>query len=192
MCIISSQHIHAHTISSTCRKVPASILFCCLILFCPVLSLPLRSLTRPAIDPFFLSMPCQVVVSSLHIPDHPTCCLYSCSTPCTRTHTHTHKVADVVLCQSISADGSTSKRLVIMDEVDGMGGSDRGGIPELIKVFSVLSLSIFQWMPISPPITQTQALYLFLSFFLSFFFSHYFPPTHSLTSTLTLPASLSH
>jgi hypothetical protein len=26
------------------------------------------------------------------------------------------------------------KRLVIMDEVDGMGGSDRGGIAELIKV----------------------------------------------------------
>jgi hypothetical protein len=34
----------------------------------------------------------------------------------------------------MSADGSTKKRLVIMDEVDGMGGSDRGGIPELIKV----------------------------------------------------------
>ena len=44
------------------------------------------------------------------------------------------QVADVVLCKSISADGSTKKRLVIMDEVDGMGGSDRGGIPELIKV----------------------------------------------------------
>ena len=34
----------------------------------------------------------------------------------------------------MSADGTTKKRLVIMDEVDGMGGSDRGGIPELIKV----------------------------------------------------------
>jgi hypothetical protein len=45
-----------------------------------------------------------------------------------------NQVADVVLCQSMSADGSTKKRLVIMDEVDGMGGSDRGGIPELIKV----------------------------------------------------------
>lgn len=43
------------------------------------------------------------------------------------------QVADVVLCQSMSADGTTKKRLVIMDEVDGMGGSDRGGIPELIK-----------------------------------------------------------
>jgi hypothetical protein len=30
------------------------------------------------------------------------------------------------------------KRLVIMDEVDGMGGSDRGGIAELIKVLCVV------------------------------------------------------
>eukprot|EP01041_Mallomonas_annulata_P013443 gene13443-28500_t len=44
------------------------------------------------------------------------------------------KVSDVVLSKAISMDGSTSRRLVIMDEVDGMGGSDRGGIPELIKV----------------------------------------------------------
>ncbi len=32
------------------------------------------------------------------------------------------------------AAGKVHKRCVIMDEVDGMGGSDRGGIPELIKV----------------------------------------------------------
>lgn len=44
------------------------------------------------------------------------------------------KVSDVVLSMAISMDGSTRKRVVIMDEVDGMGGSDRGGIPELIKV----------------------------------------------------------
>jgi replication factor C subunit 1 len=30
--------------------------------------------------------------------------------------------------------GSLKKRLIIMDEVDGMGGGDRGGLPELIKV----------------------------------------------------------
>ena len=30
--------------------------------------------------------------------------------------------------------GSSKRRLIIMDEVDGMGGSDRGGIAELIKV----------------------------------------------------------
>lgn len=44
------------------------------------------------------------------------------------------KVSDVVLSMAISMDGSTKRRVVIMDEVDGMGGSDRGGIPELIKV----------------------------------------------------------
>jgi hypothetical protein len=86
-------------------------------------------------------------------------------------------VADVVLCQSISADGSTSKRLVIMDEVDGMGGSDRGGIPELIKVLTVVSLFlyVFQYLPLSPPKPLTQALYLFLSFSLL--------PTHALSHT---------
>lgn len=30
--------------------------------------------------------------------------------------------------------GGLRKRLIIMDEVDGMGGGDRGGIPELIKI----------------------------------------------------------
>jgi len=44
------------------------------------------------------------------------------------------ELADVVLSRAIGGDGKTKKRLVIMDEVDGMGGSDRGGIPELIKV----------------------------------------------------------
>lgn len=34
----------------------------------------------------------------------------------------------------MASDGSVKKRLVIMDEVDGMGGSDRGGVAELIKV----------------------------------------------------------
>jgi replication factor C subunit 1 len=47
----------------------------------------------------------------------------------------TEQVADVVLSQAMSSDGNLRKRLVIMDEVDGMGGSDRGGIPELIKVY---------------------------------------------------------
>ena len=47
----------------------------------------------------------------------------------------TEELADVVVSQAIgSATGKTHNRLVIMDEVDGMGGSDRGGIPELIKV----------------------------------------------------------
>ena len=44
------------------------------------------------------------------------------------------QVADVVLSRALSAGGEMKKRLVIMDEVDGMGGSDRGGIQELIKV----------------------------------------------------------
>ena len=46
----------------------------------------------------------------------------------------TEQLADVVLSAAIGADGRAHNRLVIMDEVDGMGGSDRGGIPELIKV----------------------------------------------------------
>ena len=43
----------------------------------------------------------------------------------------------MVLSHAMSSDGTTRHRLVIMDEVDGMGGSDRGGIPELIKVMGV-------------------------------------------------------
>jgi replication factor C subunit 1 len=53
----------------------------------------------------------------------------------------TEALTDVLQSQSISlgtsikpTGGLSSKRLVIMDEVDGMGGSDRGGIQELIKV----------------------------------------------------------
>ena len=44
------------------------------------------------------------------------------------------ELGDVVLSRAIGFDGQMNKRLVIMDEVDGMGGSDRGGIPELIKI----------------------------------------------------------
>ena len=52
----------------------------------------------------------------------------------------TEQLADVVMSGVIDGFGKGShNRLVIMDEVDGMGGSDRGGIPELIKViFKVL------------------------------------------------------
>jgi replication factor C subunit 1 len=46
----------------------------------------------------------------------------------------TEQVADVVMSRAMTMDGGLSKRVVIMDEVDGMGGSDRGGIPELVKV----------------------------------------------------------
>lgn len=95
-------------------------------------------------------------------------------------------MADVVLCQSISADGSTSKRLVIMDEVDGMGGSDRGGIPELIKVLTVSLYMSFTVCLSTHPQTEV-ALYLFVSYFLS----HYYPPAHSLLPTSTLPVSIS-
>jgi len=44
------------------------------------------------------------------------------------------ELSDVVLSRAIGFGGQMKKRMVIMDEVDGMGGSDRGGIPELIKV----------------------------------------------------------
>ena len=46
----------------------------------------------------------------------------------------TEQVADVVMSRAMTMDGGLSKRVVIMDEVDGMGGSDRGGIPELVKI----------------------------------------------------------
>jgi replication factor C subunit 1 len=49
----------------------------------------------------------------------------------------TEELSDVVLSRVISSDGKVKKRLVIMDEVDGMGGSDRGGIAELIKVIKL-------------------------------------------------------
>lgn len=44
------------------------------------------------------------------------------------------ELADAVVSTSIGFDGRARKRLVVMDEVDGMGGSDRGGIAELIQV----------------------------------------------------------
>lgn len=37
---------------------------------------------------------------------------------------------------------NTTKRLIIMDEVDGMGGSDRGGITELIKIIKISKMPI--------------------------------------------------
>jgi hypothetical protein len=40
----------------------------------------------------------------------------------------------LVLYSYLGGEVVNRKRLVIMDEVDGMGGSDRGGIAELIKV----------------------------------------------------------
>jgi replication factor C subunit 1 len=46
----------------------------------------------------------------------------------------TEQLSDVVLTKTMTSTETMGKRLVIMDEVDGMGGSDRGGIPELIKV----------------------------------------------------------
>jgi replication factor C subunit 1 len=52
------------------------------------------------------------------------------------------QVSDVVHSQALGVDGKLRKRLVIMDEVDGMGGSDRGGIPELIKVIKSSSTPI--------------------------------------------------
>ena len=47
------------------------------------------------------------------------------------------QLKDVVMSRAISSTGTVKRRLVVMDEVDGMGGSDRGGIPELIKVIKV-------------------------------------------------------
>jgi replication factor C subunit 1 len=52
------------------------------------------------------------------------------------------QVSDVVRSQAMGLDGRLKKRVVIMDEVDGMGGSDRGGIPELIKVIKSSSTPI--------------------------------------------------
>lgn len=42
----------------------------------------------------------------------------------------------------MGSNGTLKKRVIIMDEVDGMGGSDRGGIPELIKVIKTSSTPI--------------------------------------------------
>lgn len=53
-------------------------------------------------------------------------------------------LSNAVTCQAISSGGEVlnRKRLVIMDEVDGMGGSDRGGIAELIKVIKTSRIPI--------------------------------------------------
>ena len=101
------------------------------------------------------------------------------------------QVADVVLCKSISADGSTKKRLVIMDEVDGMGGSDRGGIPELIKVsmyvctlsyLYVKSSSFHSPLSLSPSLSYTHTHTHTDTSSLSLL-PH--PPTHTNTHTHT-------
>lgn len=64
------------------------------------------------------------------------------------------KLVEAVSCHAISFGGTFSssksgvgamklqRRLVIMDEVDGMGGSDRGGIAELIKVIKIARIPI--------------------------------------------------
>ena len=46
------------------------------------------------------------------------------------------ELTDVVQSRALGSSGQvkSEKRLIIMDEVDGMGGSDRGGMAELIKV----------------------------------------------------------
>jgi replication factor C subunit 1 len=43
---------------------------------------------------------------------------------------------------SASSKATPKSRLVIMDEVDGMGGSDRGGISELIKIIKISKIPI--------------------------------------------------
>ena len=106
---------------------------------CPIPFFPPHTLEAATQTPITLSVTCSpiaIVPTALSLslshsyPSLP-CPLPSSSSPLLQ-------VADVVLCQSMSADGTTKKRLVIMDEVDGMGGSDRGGIPELIKVRATL------------------------------------------------------
>jgi replication factor C subunit 1 len=46
----------------------------------------------------------------------------------------TEQLSDVVQSRAMTSTEEMCKRLIIMDEVDGLGVSDRGGIPELIKV----------------------------------------------------------
>ncbi len=43
---------------------------------------------------------------------------------------------------SSSSSSTVKSRVVIMDEVDGMGGSDRGGISELIKIIKISKIPI--------------------------------------------------
>ena len=48
------------------------------------------------------------------------------------------ELTDVVMSGSVQGQ----KRLIIMDEVDGMGSSDRGGIAELIKVIKTSKIPV--------------------------------------------------
>eukprot|EP00981_Chlorochromonas_danica_P000348 scaffold90_cov163-Ochromonas_danica.AAC.3 len=56
------------------------------------------------------------------------------------------RLQDAVSSRSITSSHATDlngrRRLVIMDEVDGMGGSDRGGMAELIKIIKISKVPI--------------------------------------------------
>lgn len=55
------------------------------------------------------------------------------------------KLIEAVSTKAISHLGINApapKRIIIMDEVDGMGGSDRGGIAELIKIIKISKIPI--------------------------------------------------
>lgn len=56
------------------------------------------------------------------------------------------RLQDAVSSRSITTSHATDlngrRRLVIMDEVDGMGGSDRGGMAELIKIIKISKVPI--------------------------------------------------
>jgi replication factor C subunit 1 len=53
-------------------------------------------------------------------------------------------LSDAIQTKAITFSGGCSlkKRIVIMDEVDGMGGSDRGGVAELIKLLKLSKIPI--------------------------------------------------
>lgn len=51
-------------------------------------------------------------------------------------------LTDLVQTQSFGASDTPTKRVIIMDEVDGMGGSDRGGMAELLKIMKTSKIPI--------------------------------------------------
>jgi len=59
-------------------------------------------------------------------------------------------VKEMVTNSAVNFDGSPKPQVLIMDEVDGMSGGDRGGVPDLMLSIKARSSSRFAMLPFRP------------------------------------------